>query len=95
MNPNDAIDVPRDRWLARLLASAAPDERGGVLRLKLGYNPNSSSVGSVVTTLLWTATFGAAALNIAAALLRERASTTPPVRVGAPSVESEGDEDAR
>lgn len=65
-----------DRWMRRLEeaapASAEPGE-GRVLRLKLGYNPNSSSVGSVVTTLLWSATAGAAALNIAAALIRERA----------------------
>lgn len=76
--PTDALDLPRDRWGRRLAAmahgvSAAPG-RGRVLRLKLGYNPNSSSVGSVVTTLLWSATAGSVMLNIAAALLRERAS---------------------
>lgn len=87
MNPPDALDLPRDRWLQRLLgghaASAQPDGPGRVLRLKLGYNPNSSSVGSVITTLLWTATMGTAALNVATALVRRAAATKPPTVVGA------------
>lgn len=78
MNPPDALDLPRDRWTRRLaaLGSTLPTAVDGrVLRLKLGYNPNSSSVGSVVTTLLWSATAGAVMLNIAAALVQKRAAT--------------------
>lgn len=92
MNPPDALDLPRDRWLQRLLGgrvpSEIPDGPGRVLRLKLGYNPNSSSVGSVITTLLWTATMGTAALNVATALVRRAAEGAPPTVVGAEAPEN-------
>ena len=40
--------------------------RGRILRVKLGYNPNSSSVGSLIPAFLAFAT-GAAALTVLAA----------------------------
>ncbi|MCA9547664.1 MAG: hypothetical protein KC613_24845 [Myxococcales bacterium] len=51
---------------------APPPPQGRVLAVKLGYNPNSSSVGSVVSLLFWSATAGALALNLTAALLAKR-----------------------
>lgn len=47
-----------------------PTGRGRVLRVKLGYNPNSSSVGSVVTVLMWSVVLGSTMLNAMAALAR-------------------------
>ncbi len=47
-----------------------PAGRGRVLRVKLGYNPNSSSVGSVVTVLMWSVVLGSTMLNAMAALAR-------------------------
>lgn len=77
--------TPADAW-AQVLAAAhaqvgAPTPGPGrVLAVKLGYNPNSSSVGSVVTILLWTSTFAAIALNVVTALLQRdgRAPALPP-----------------
>jgi hypothetical protein len=46
--------------------------KGRVLRVKLGYNPNSSSVGSVVTVLMWTVAMGSVVLNVMATLARQR-----------------------
>ena len=68
-------DETNDPWRARLLEAARDTDEiptGRVLRVKLGYNPNSSSVGSVVTVLFWSATASAAALNLVAALLARR-----------------------
>jgi hypothetical protein len=67
-------DLPDDAWARRILQAAAANPTtwtgpGRVLRVKLGYNPNSSSVGSVVTILMWSTTFGAMAFNIFAALV--------------------------
>lgn len=82
------IDIPRDRWIQRLMqhrdGATTPTGEGRVLRLKLGYNPNSSSVGSVVSTLLWSATIGSVALNIASALIRQKIDGAPPTIVGQP-----------
>lgn len=71
--------VTLDPWQAEILAHRArlgPDAsegRGRVLRVKLGYNPNSSSIGSVVSVLMWTTAFGAIALNVFASLVRREA----------------------
>jgi hypothetical protein len=76
VNTPRALQTQRDRWLERLVAAAGPndasstDGNGRVLRLKLGFNPNSSSVGSVVTTLLWSASVSVVALNVATALIQ-------------------------
>lgn len=41
----------------------------GVLSVKLGYNPNSSSVGSLVSVLFWSATGAAVLASLVAARL--------------------------
>ncbi len=56
-----------------LLAENQP-ARGRILRIKEGYNPNSSSIGTIVfampTALLWmTVAFGAVAGAISAAVM--------------------------
>lgn len=51
----------------------APALEGRILKIKFGYNPNSSSVGSVVNVLFWTATASALAVNLMSALLAARA----------------------
>ena len=68
------------------VGSAAPRPgRGRILRLKLGYNPNSSSIGTIVfampaAMLGLTVAFGAAAAVLCSAVLhrREAASAAPP-----------------
>jgi hypothetical protein len=69
----------------------APHGRGRVLSVKFGYNPNSSSVGSVITVLLWTSVFAVSALNIMNALLHDRHRLRLPgpasSATGEPSVE--------
>lgn len=74
--PEDA-----DRW-RRALDDALGDgarapRRGRVLKAKFGYNPNSSSVGSVVTVLFWSAAAGTAVLNLVGALLEKRRQDPP------------------
>lgn len=69
-----------DPWSRRILDLRArvgipASLPGRVLRIKLGYNPNSSSVGSVVSILIWTATFGTIAANVVAALLLDQAKS--------------------
>lgn len=94
---------PRD-WQAvvdRLgaLHGREPRGEGRVLSVKFGYNPNSSSVGSVVTVLLWTSVFAVSALNILNALLHDRhrprlegPKETPPTDGGPPpSATTSGD----
>jgi hypothetical protein len=46
--------------------------RGRVLKLKLGFNPNSSSVGTTVVVFLWTLVASGAVLTLASAVLNER-----------------------
>ncbi|MFN3199171.1 MAG: hypothetical protein ACE366_12290 [Bradymonadia bacterium] len=46
---------------------------GRILKIKFGYNPNSSSVGSVINMLFWTATASTVAVNLMSALLQARA----------------------
>lgn len=77
---NEPLDHD-DPWARRLTALAhrhagAAPASGRVLRVKFGYNPNSSSVGSVVSILMWAATAGAVAANVMAALLAERRNTS-------------------
>ena len=57
--------------LASADASARP-LRGRVLKLKLGFNPNSSSVGTTVVVFLWTLVASGAVLSFAAAVLAHR-----------------------
>ena len=46
--------------------------RGKVLKLKLGFNPNSSSVGTTVVVFLWSLVASGAVLSLAAAVLAHR-----------------------
>lgn len=57
--------------------AAAIDGHPGLLRLQAGFNPNSSSVGSVVQFMLWSAV-AATAVYQTAALLFPRTESTPP-----------------
>ena len=53
-------------------AAAAPPARGKVLKLKLGFNPNSSSVGTTVVVFLWSLVASGAVVAFAAAVLAHR-----------------------
>jgi hypothetical protein len=68
----------QDPWLQQLVATTAAPKGapssevvapaaaldGRVLRAKIGYNPNSSSVGSVVTVLVWSATTASVVMSL-------------------------------
>lgn len=56
--------------------AAAIDGHPGLLRLQAGFNPNSSSVGSVVQFMLWSAVAATAVYQTAALLFPRAASTT-------------------
>lgn len=66
------MDDPILEALRAAAGDAEPPPDGRVLSVKLGYNPNSSSVGSVVSVLFWSATAATLALNLTAALLAKR-----------------------
>ena len=51
---------------------AAPPARGRVLRLRMGFNPNSSSVGTTVVVFLWSMIGCASVLAATAGLLAHR-----------------------
>jgi len=53
-------------------AAGTPPRRGRVLKLKLGFNPNSSSVGTTVVVFLWSLVASGAVLAVAAAVLAHR-----------------------
>jgi hypothetical protein len=79
--PAPAIDVAKLRALLPDLgsvglaaAAAAPQvPRGRVLKLKLGFNPNSSSVGTTVVVFLWSLVASGAVLALTSAVLAYRA----------------------
>ena len=52
--------------------AATPPSRGKVLKLKLGFNPNSSSVGTTVVVFLWSLVASGAVLAFASAVLAHR-----------------------
>jgi hypothetical protein len=74
------IDVARLRALLPQLGSAGLEDcdassrpvRGRVLKLKLGFNPNSSSVGTTVVVFLWTLVASGAVLAFTSAVLAHR-----------------------
>src|SRR3954449_4557364 len=80
MNELPTLDVTRLRALCPALGTAglekadaaAPPCRGKILKLKLGFNPNSSSVGTTVVVLLWSLASSGAVLALAAAVLGAR-----------------------
>ena len=53
-------------------AAASPPPRGKLLKLKLGFNPNSSSVGTTVVVFLWSLVASGAVLSLTAAVLAHR-----------------------
>lgn len=59
---------------AGLSTSAAATERprGRILKLKLGFNPNSSSVGTTVVVFLWSLVASGAVVAFTTAVLAER-----------------------
>jgi hypothetical protein len=68
--------------------AATHPPRGRVLKLRLGFNPNSSSVGTTVVVFLWTLVASGAVLSFAAAVLahrfaRRRGGNTSGTPVGA------------
>lgn len=89
--PAPADAAPLDAWQREILArslgvdAGASHGPGKVLRVKLGYNPNSSSIGSVVSILMWSAAFGAIALNVFAAIVRGEAARLLPADGGHPA----------
>jgi len=52
--------------------ASAAGFRGKVLKLRLGFNPNSSSVGTTVVVFLWSLVASGAVLSFAAAVLAHR-----------------------
>jgi hypothetical protein len=70
--------------LERSEASARP-LRGRILKLKLGFNPNSSSVGTTVVVFLWSLVASGAVLAFTSAVLahrfrrKERAAAAEPL----------------
>jgi hypothetical protein len=74
------LDLGRLRALCPELGTAGLTEteasprplRGKILKLKLGFNPNSSSVGTTVVVLLWSLVSSGAVLALAAAVLAAR-----------------------
>ncbi|MBW2526862.1 MAG: hypothetical protein JRI23_21945 [Deltaproteobacteria bacterium] len=71
---------------------SSANEEGRVLRLKLGYNPNSSSIGTIVfgmpaALLGLTLAFGATAALLSTGLIRR--PSRPDGEGDAPSVPSE------
>ena len=57
--------------LASAPAAASPP-RGKLLKVRLGFNPNSSSVGTTVVVFLWSLVASGAVLSLAAAVLAHR-----------------------
>jgi hypothetical protein len=76
------VDVERLRLLCPQLGSAGLAQaeaserppRGKILKLKLGFNPNSSSVGTTIVVLLWSAVASGAVMALAGAVLSYRFS---------------------
>jgi hypothetical protein len=93
---------PPTRSPSRAELPAGPTGAGTILRLKLGYNPNSSSIGTIVFGMpaalaVLTVAFGTAAGVLCAALLRAKARGRPtehgaaPVETTAPSNDAPSD----
>jgi hypothetical protein len=72
-------DPERLRRLVPALGSAGLDRaeavappRGRVLKLRLGFNPNSSSVGTTVIVFVWSMVASGAVLALTAGVLAHR-----------------------
>ncbi|MDF1663113.1 MAG: hypothetical protein P1V97_15165, partial [Planctomycetota bacterium] len=68
-------------------SSRAPALPGKILRLRLGMNPNSSSVGTNVIVFMWTLTSCAAIFTIASGLLAARFADSEEADAPTPSQE--------
>ena len=74
------IDVAKLRALLPQLGSAGLEDcdaasrpvRGRILKLKLGFNPNSSSVGTTEVVFLWSLVASGAVLAFTSAVLAHR-----------------------
>src|SRR5512140_392958 len=64
--------------------AAPPPSRGRVLKLKLGFNPNSSSVGTTVVVFLWSLVASGAVLAFTSAVLAHRFARRRAARDDAP-----------
>ncbi len=77
---NVTLDVEKLRALVpRMATGSLPDSdaattplRGRVLKLRLGFNPNSSSVGTTVVVFLWSLAASGAVLAFTSAVLAHR-----------------------
>jgi hypothetical protein len=75
-----SLDLDKLRALLPALGTAGLAEadaadvplRGRVLRLRLGFNPNSSSVGTTVVVFLWGLIASGAVMSFTAAVLAHR-----------------------
>ena len=91
--PSVNVDVARLRALLPDFGTAGLEKsatsgrpmRGRILKLKLGFNPNSSSVGTTVVVFLWSLVASVAVLAFTSAVLAHRfrrqdpaAGTNPP-----------------
>ena len=67
-------------------AADAPPREGRVLKLRLGFNPNSSSVGTTVVVFVWSMVASGAAFALVAGVLAHRfARERPPGEGAAPA----------
>ena len=72
-------------------AAATPPGRGKVLKLRLGFNPNSSSVGTTVVVFLWSLVASGAVMALTSAVLAYRFRRKPTAEDAASrSKEAEG-----
>ena len=63
--------------------------RGRILKLKLGFNPNSSSVGTTVVVFLWSLVASGAVLAFTSALLADRLTRRRGAPAGKPQEQTE------
>jgi len=85
VTPIPRLDADRLRALLPGLGTAGLEReatfstlpKGKVLKLKLGFNPNSSSVGTTVVVFLWSLVASGAVLALASAVLSHRFQRKP------------------
>lgn len=61
-----------ERIAAEAKTPDGPPLRGKVLSVKLGYNPNSSSIGTATSVLLWGMIAGYTLFNLLSAIVISR-----------------------
>lgn len=76
MEPDFSKMPPIWERIARAVpAKHGPPSRGKVLAVKLGYNPNSSSIGTATSVLLWGMLAGYTLFNLLSAVVLSRSAT--------------------